>query len=213
MAYGNGTQYDKNSTLIFFSPTNKDSNKQKVDPHFTIAKIVNGKIEKQAETATQVIGSLVKIDVKDREINKVVNKEAKLYLKDASANELYVVSLSFRLDSRSLFNGLINLQTNDPITVSIYTNKKGYSSYSLKQNNVRVDWKYELEELPRPVSVPFKGKIMNDYSIVDDFFAKELNELSVRLFGKEIEGYETPQSAEPALAAASSEVKSEDVPF
>lgn len=186
MAYGNGQKYDKADNLIFFSPTSKDVNKQKVAPHFTVAKLVNGKIEKSSETATEVTGSLVKLDIKDREYNGIVNKEAKLYLKDASVNELYVLSLSFRMDSRSLFNGLLNLQTNDPITVSIYENKKGYTSYSLKQNGVRVDWKFSLDDLPQPTSVTFKGKTMNDYSIVDDFFAEELNKLSEFLFGKRV---------------------------
>lgn len=203
MAYGKGQKYEKTDNLFFFSPTSKGVDKQKVAPHFTIAKVIGEKIEKLEETATEITGTLVRIDVKDREYNGVVNKEAKLYLKDAAANEMYVLSTSFRMDSRSLFNGLVNLQVNDPITISIYENKKGYSAYSLKQNGVRVDWKFTLDDLPQPTTVSFKGKNMSDYSIVDEFFAKELQELSDRLFGKR----------EPAKTEKAKEVEDSSVPF
>ena len=133
-------------------------------------------------------------------------KEAKLYLKDNSVKELYVLTTSFRMDSRSLFNGLLNLKLNDPITISIYANKKGYITYSLKQNGTRVDWKYTLDELPQPTSVPFRGKTMTDYSVVDDFFEKELNELSSTLFGT--------KKSEPVKTESTKETKEDQsVPF
>lgn len=205
MAYSNGQKFDKTDNLLFFSPRAKDANGQKVKPFFTITKLVGDKFEKLEETATEVTGSLVKIDVKDREYNGVVGKEAKLYLKDGVANEMYVLSLSFRMDSRSLFNGLVNLQNNEPITISIYENKKGYTAYSLKQNGVRVDWKFSQDDLPQPESVVFKGKKQYDYTVVDNFYAERLQELSDFLFGKK--AIETPK-IETAKATST-----EDVPF
>jgi hypothetical protein len=209
MAYGKNVKFEKADNLIFFSPKAKDSDGEKVAPFFTISKVVGDKIEKTDETATEITGSLVKIDVKDREFKGVMNKEAKLYLKDAAANEVYVLSLSFRMDARSLFNGLLSLQNNDPITISIYQNKKGYSAYSLKQNGARVDWKFSLEDQPQPEGVTFKGKTQYDYTKVDDFFATELNKLSNHLFNKGTESA-PPEKTETKVAK---EVKSDEVPF
>lgn len=206
MSYGNGAQYDKSDNVVFFSPRGKDKDGNKVAPHFEVAKLVGEKIEKTAETATEISGNLIKVKVEDREIKGVKNKYASLYLKDNERKELYILNLSFRIDSRSLFNGLVNLDDLfDNITISTYANKKGYSSFSLKQNGTRVNWKYNMEELPQPESVMFKGKEMKDYSNVDDFLAKELNQLQERLSGKKIEA--------PLPEVPTTDKVTEDVPF
>jgi len=211
MAYGKGTQYDKSDNVIFFSPRGVDKEKKKCPPYFELAKIVDDKIQKLDETATELSGDLIKVKVEDREIKGVVNKHLTLYLKDNQRKELYIMSTSFRIDSRSLINGIINLSTFDNVEIGIYQNKKGYSAYSLKQNGVRVDWKYELEELPRPKSVEFKGKTMNDYGIVDDFYANELKQLSERLSGKSVEPVKPEVAAK--VAEVTKDTVDEDVPF
>lgn len=205
MSYGNNSKYEGNGTLIFFSPTQKnpDGSTTKVSPYFKISKLINGTFEKSEETATYVSGDLFKVDVKERIIKDISNKAANVYLREKESNEAYVLELLFNVASRSLFNGLINLETFDNLNISIYQTKKGYPAYSIKQNDKRIDWKYKLEEIPEPILVgKLKGKDVRDFSPIDDFYEKELNELSVRLGGKVSKPVEKP-----------TEPKDGDVPF
>lgn len=205
MAFGNGAKFEKNDNIYFFSQKTKDKDGVKTAPYFEVSKPNGEKIEKLPETATEVAGTLIKVKVEEGEYKGVKTFGAKLYLKDEALKELYVVNTSFRMDSRGLYNRLINLNQFDNLNISTYQTKKGYSAYSLKQNGVRVDWKYELEEQPEPISVMFKGKEQKDWTPLDEFYVKELTELSVRLGGNKQEAQ--------APAKTTQDVPSEEIPF
>jgi hypothetical protein len=209
MAYGNGSKFERNDNIFFFSQKSKDKDGKKVAPFFEISRPNGDKIEKLEETATEVGGTLIKVKVEEGEWQGSKTFSAKLYLKDESRKELYVVNTSFRMDSRSLYNGLINLETYDNVNISTYQTKKLFPAYSIKQNGNRVDWKYKIEELPEPITVMLKGKKVNDYTPIDEFFVKELNELAARLSGKKSES--VPETA--STTSSSDTSSSEDVPF
>ncbi len=186
MGLSNGRETN-NGALVFLNPRAKNAKGEKVSPHFEVARVVDGKITKTEETATQVNGNLVKIEFKEREFKGIKNKHVVLYIRDDAANETYSLDLTYNLPSRSLFNGLAGMQSFDNISVSYYESKKGYATYALQQNGERVDWKFKLEELPQPIKVMFKGKEQSDFQPLDDFFEKELQEVVKRLGGKSTE--------------------------
>lgn len=204
MAIGTNS-FDNNGALVFLAPRTKDKQGNPIPPHFTVSRVVDKKITLQSDTVTFVSGNLTKVEVKERTSEKFgTTNEAILYFKDNEANETYRVSLPFRMSSRSLFNGLANLDTFDNVKVSYYTTKKGYDAYYLTQNGVKVEWKFSFEQMPEPPVVKFKGKDMKDYTPVDDFFKTSLLELAQRISGK-AEQVET--------VAATNADKDESVPF
>jgi hypothetical protein len=209
MSYGNGVQFDK-ANPVFFNYCTKDKDGNKVSPFFQISKLINGKVEKTDETCTNLRGDLVKILVEDVEFKGVPGKRATLYLKDDSAKELYVLKNSFRMDTRSLYNAILNLNAFKDVSISVYANKKGFPAFSLRQNEERVSWKYSLEELPEPEAVTFKGKQMKDFSSVDNFIADELIKLNSHLSGKKSE---TPIPVPSSPINEDKKVNDEDVPF
>ena len=196
MPYGTYTR-NETANAVFFQLRSKDKDKQNINPYFEISKMDNTAtppaIKLTDETATNIEGQLVRVKVEDRLFQgDVVGKKAKIYLKDEGRDELYVLTMSFRMDSYGLFNSLANLETFDNVRISVYRTKRDYVAFYVTQNGVRVDWKYKLEELPEPPSVDFKGKKMRDYSVVDEFFANEFAQLNSRITGVPVAGEVPP---------------------
>lgn len=210
MALSKG-QGQNNGPLIFLNPRSKNSEGEKVSPYFEVAKVIDGKIQKTDETATNVQGNLIKIEFKEREFKGTVNKHVVLYLRDNSANETYSLDLTYKLPTRSLFNSIINLKTFENLSISYYESNKGFETFYLRQNDERVNWKYKLEEQPAPTSVTFKGKQMNDYTELDQFFGKELVEIAQKLSGKVTS--EKPVESNKQVENKKIENLDEDVPF
>lgn len=186
MALSNGKAFS-GGPLIFLSPRSQktiDGKKTKVDPHFEISRVgADGKIAPSTETCTEVSGKLIKIDFKDREFNNAIAKHAILYIKDG--NDTYHLDLTYRISSRSLFNALLSLKSADNLSIGIYESKKGYETFSLRQDDVIIKWKHEIKDLPLSVEIKdTKGNLVKtDYCDVDQFFEDELRALSLALFG------------------------------
>lgn len=182
MALGNNT--GKSLTpVIVLKVVDKDKDKKKVLPYFSVSRKVDGKYVLQAEQYNRVSGTLSRIDVLEKEWKGDKYNTVSLFLKDG--DETYLVDLRFNMASRSLFNGLASLENYDGISITVYENKTGYQTFGLWQNDKMVKWKYKLDELPVPDSVTFKGKVQHDYSKVDDFFVKVLQEISGKLGGSQ----------------------------
>lgn len=207
MALGNNGSGKSTGPLFILKVVDKDKDKKKVPPHFSITKKVNGKYEVQSETVNRVSGNLFKIDIKEQEWKGDKYNTISIYIKDGE--EAYIVDLRFNMPSRSLFNGLASLESYDGIAITVYENKTGYTSFGLWQNDKMVKWKFKLDELPQPEAVTFKGKQMHDYSKVDDFFVNILKEISGKLGGSQA----TTKVAPPAAGAPESGGLDEDVPF
>lgn len=182
MALGNN-EFKSSGTLVFLTPRKKNKAGEEVKPYFSVARLVNEKIEQSEETFTNVSGDLVRLDVKEKVFNDNPMKEAILYLRDSQANETYRLSLTFSMAARGLFNslaGLLAKKNFNDLSVDIYENKNGYETYALKQKGEKTAWKHELSALPAPFEMKdAKGKVSKrDYSPIDDFFEKELLEIA-----------------------------------
>jgi hypothetical protein len=228
MALTNGKNFTS-GPLIFLSPRSQktvDGKKVKVDPHFEISRIgEDKKIKPSSETCTTISGNLIKIELKDREFNNQINKHAILYIKDG--DDTYHLDLTYRLSTRSLFNALINLPDAKNISIGIYESKKGFETFSLRQNDEVIKWKYTLEEQPAVEEMVNKAgtKKLTDYSEVDAFFEGHLRAWSDSVLGVGKTGGKTEAAApaakaeKPAVAAPVQQEKApkdsidEDVPF
>jgi hypothetical protein len=207
MALSNGNGNNGSSSLIILKPVNKDENKNKVEPYFSVTRKVDGKWKTGSETFNKVSGSLSKVEVKEQEFNKVKYKTVGVYLKDGE--ETYLLDLRFSITTRNLFNMLATLTAFDNLSVSYYQDKNGYDRFSLRQNDAFVNWKYSAEQLPKPIEVTFKGAVQRDYTPIDEIFEKELVELNARVSSGK------PAKSKPAStpAPAASDAGDKDVPF
>ena len=170
--------------LVLLTPRGVDAEKNQVKPYFQIARIVDGKIAQTDETADQVSGDLIKVEIKQREFKGIKTDVVAVYLSDKASNETYGLSLTFSLAARSLFNTLIALENDfTGLNISYYRNKKGFEAYGVKQHGQKTQWKYALEDLPEVEKIfDKKGTfVKNDYSEVDDLFKNELIELGKRI--------------------------------
>jgi len=205
MALGNSG--GNTGTLFILKIVDKDKEKKKVAPHFSITKKVDGKWTVQPETVNRVSGNLSKIEIKEQEYKGDKYNTVSLYLRDG--DESYLIDLRFNLPSRSLFNSFASLESYDNLSVTVYENKSGYTALGLWQGEKMAKWKYKLDELPVPDAVTFKGKEMHDYTKVDEFFTKVLQEIAGKLGGSQKKVATNPASeAAPAPTGAD-----EDVPF
>lgn len=210
MALGTSSFNSDNSELVFLNPRSKDKAGNKVKPYFQVGrKGADGKIVNSDGDVTEVTGDLFRIEVKERTFNDSVTKHVYLCLRDRTvkdgAGEAYLIDLTFRNASRSLFNRLFSLETPENLTIGIFENQKGYETFYLRQNDEKVSWKFELESLPEPTMKRVNGKNVNDYEEVDSFFEKELLELAARL---NVLPKKSTASSTPAVAATAPAVDS-----
>lgn len=188
MALSNGRGFSS-GPLIFLSPRSKDKDGHEIErPYFEVSRVnpETNKIEQTEEKFSEINNvTLSSIQFKEREARGGgVNKHVVLYLRDKDSNETYSLDLTYRIATRSLINGLLSLQTPDGLSISIYRSKKGYESFYLTQNGVKVGWKFEhREDLPEAeVIKDRKGVVIKtDYGAVDDFFEAELKALVTTL--------------------------------
>ena len=144
----------------------KDAANKPISPIFEISQKNDAGKWTVVDTTTFVSGDLVKIELKEKEWENEKYNIVNIYLKDEK--DLYLIDLRLNMLSRSLFNQLFSLKTFSGLSISTYTakskkdNTKEYPAISLRQNDELIHWKYGLDELPKPTSVTFKGKTMND---------------------------------------------------
>lgn len=204
MALGGNTN---SGPLFILKPVERDSNKNKVPPHFSITEKVNGKWSLSDRQVTRVTGELFDVRIKEQEYKDEKYNTVSLFLKDGE--ETYLLDLRFNLPSRSLFNSIASLERFDDLAITVYQNKSGYMAFGLWQGKEMVKWKYSLQDLPTPEAVMFKGKEMHDYTSVDNFFVEVLKEISGKLGQKTKDSQ--PANQEPD--GGQPDGSDEDVPF
>lgn len=187
MALGSNT-YSNSGPLLFLSPRIKDPQGNKVPPHFTVdRKGDDGKYNRDAEIVYDVSGDLYKVEIKEREYNGEVSKEAVFYLRDRTAHEAYRVPIRFGVAGRGLINSFASLTEGGDFTnlkIGYYENRNGYDTFSLRQNDEPVKWKYSLDEQPKPEDIMHKGKLVKrDYESLNSFFEKEVAAIATVLAG------------------------------
>lgn len=183
---GNNTQ--SRGPLIVLNSKHMDEDKNDIAPHFV-------KSEKQPNGNWEVIGQctgftgrLIRVSPEVKEIKKdgkvVGTKEmVKLLVASDDSDETYLLSLTYRISTRDLFNTILNIEdTAAPIDVSYTRNKGGFEKFWLKQNGKNIHGKYPYEELAAKV----KKLVVNKQNITDsgelnDFLRDELKAFNERL--------------------------------
>ena len=118
-----------------------------------------------------------------------------------------VVEMGFSLISRSLLNGLIGTRDmlKSPLKLSLYVNKKGFNNLFAvvieDGQEVPLKWAYPIEKQPKPKEITFKGKVMRDYTELDEWFKQKTTELLIPV----LQGLSVPNIPAPAPKPVTSE--------
>lgn len=205
MALGN--KGNTNGNLIILKPVTKVDGQQ-CKPFFEVKRKVDGVWMTDEDGVTSVSGDLTKVETETREWDGSEFATAKIFLEDKAENELYLIDLRFNIATRSLFNALINVESFDDLSISIYENDNGYANFSIWQNDEMIRWKYSLDDIPAPTETTFKGKKLRDYSETDEFFSNKLDEFAEKV-GEAPKSDPSPSTA-PETAP---EEEEDDIPF
>lgn len=175
-----GKTNQSNSKLIVLKPVSKLKTGEKVKPFFQISsKENNAWSVSEDQSISQVTGDLVKVEASEEEYQGDKYFRVKLYLKDGG--EVYLIPFRLNIATRGLLNSLFSLESFEDISISYYESKAGYDVFSATQGGSRVSWKYELSELPKPDEVILRGKVLRDYTALDNFYLEKLEELAGRV--------------------------------
>lgn len=214
MSYGK-SKINPNLKLYTFEIRTKDKAKQKVPVFFEVAEKIGDKYEVQKDEHGEpvqvkfVSGTLTGLEHSEHTwagpTGNVLLQKAKAFLRDG--DNLYVVNIKYDILGRSIINALVNLKSVEDVEISVYMSKKvpSYPAAIVRQGDKRADWKYAVDQIPKPTEVPFKGTIIRDYSAVDAFFINE-----VKTFGATLGATRAVPAQGVAPAAAPT---TEDVPF
>lgn len=193
MALGNKNAVD--GELILLKYRSKDADGKKVAPFFEVSRKSDGEFQKTDEKYPSVSGNLIKLETGGYEYEDEFVRTVKLLLKDEEANEVYSLDFGYNMATRGFFNSLLSLKQTENISVSLYEvqdkkdKSKKYPAISLWDNSGEegemMRWRFQLDELPETeVITDKKGKVIKyDTEEVDEFFQKQLQKLSLKLFG------------------------------
>jgi hypothetical protein len=190
--------YENSGNLIGVKLSQKDENDKKVDPHFVITRKVDDSWVQDAETYKSISGDITRIDISEYEWEGTPQKSIKIILRDSEANEAYILTVKLTILARDIINKLLTLQSLNGVEISVYTNKKGYASSTVRQNGEMTKWKFEFADLPKPLEIthPKTGAVISrDYSEIDELFLSEIQSFAEKfeIFGKSKKAAETPK--------------------
>lgn len=211
------TNSTNNGKLIVLNTVHQIKNKEtgevtQVKPYFSESEKVDGKwsvlkTEKPLESFT---ADLTRVTLETHEIKKgdkvIDTKESvKLLFRSPDDSESYLLSLTWRMATRNLFNTLLGLQSFDNITISYWRNTAGYETFSVKQNGVPFkDGLLSFDEVKEKIKkVMFKGKEQTDTTELEAYLKDKLVELNEEIAA-------APKSAPVEKPAASAEQAEEE---
>lgn len=190
-----GTSSGYNSgPLVLLNTRAKDADGNPIKPHFTADRGIGpgGALVRDEQTYDNIGGDLFRAEVKQRQFTPKGGKKPQtttdwvLYLRDSEAG--YRLALGQNSTSRDLLNRFASLIDSGDfagLEIGYYRKKKdGREAFSLKQRGQRVEWKYNLDELPRPrdvVDAETNEVIKRDYRQVDEFFNDIVRQLAAAL--------------------------------
>ncbi len=175
-----GSNRQSNNELIILKVKTADAEKKPVPVHFEVMKKVDGKWAATGETR-DVSGRVTKVETYEREWEGKMTPLVKLYIEDESVQETYLLDLRYNMLSRNLFNNILSLTSFEEVSIALRDKKKGDKTYPtvyVNQGGKKVDWKYKVEELPKVVKVMVGKTEHTSFDDLNDFFIKELTELS-----------------------------------
>lgn len=178
-----GNENNQNGKLFILKIKSKDESDKPVAPFFTVTEKIDGNW-KVTSKVKDVQGRISKVEVEEKEWEQETYSAVKVYLNDDSLQETYLLDLRFNNLTRQLFNSLINVKDFGNVKIGLYekTSKKDgkvYPNAAVREGEKLVNWKHELDALPKVVEIPIKGKKpIRDYSEINDFYVTELNKFA-----------------------------------
>lgn len=215
--YGNNNTGKK---LIVLNAIHMDKDKNKVVPHFTEMEKLDDKWETvRGETPLKGFsGTLVRVTPETKEFKdaagKVIDVKESVKLLFDGGEENYLLSLTWRMASRNLFNNLLGLETFDNLNISYYRNPAGYETFSLRQNDeiVKTGLLTNDEVKEKIKKVMLKGKETSDTYDLNEFLKAKLIELNDELSAAPKAETPAPVAEKPKAAKKKVEDDSE-IPF
>lgn len=159
-------------------------------PYFQVSRKIDGKWTPDGKEDT-FSGTLLSVstekrykedDEKQKEfIDKYGNPWVlKVEVADPEVGETYVWKTGFTIASRTVANSLLGVNLGDELQISTGKKKSGYDSFFIRKivggrpEDKTVPWTYELDDVPKAKETTFKGKVMRDYTEVDDFYVDKI---------------------------------------
>ena len=131
--------------------------------------------EDEPDVYDTVSGILTKVKISTgtlpsgKEIPKI-----SISLKDGK--DVFIISSGFTSIARSIINSLLSYNDGE-VSISVYENKKGFSSVAVNCNEDRLDWFFELDELNSYVTtVETDDGPQKQFGKLNNFLIEKLNE-------------------------------------
>lgn len=141
--------------------------------------VTHAKTEK-IEQCGFIEGELVSIKFTEKEWEGKLLKGVKIGLKDG--NSFYVLDIGESFNSRNLLNKLLNAKEFNDIKISFFGKKDDWKNISVMSNGVKLEYLFSKEDTATMVDI-IKDKngvvVKTDYSDVNDFLKKKVNEIIV----------------------------------
>lgn len=194
---GRQNQNENRTELIFLRDVSSNSEKntgfrgkEKV-PYFSIFR-KDGEEWKEVGKEDTVSGRLMSVTTEKRYnpeknpkhqelVDKFGNADVlKVEIADGNAGETYIWKTGFTINSRTAANSLLSVPLGTDIQISLGKKKSGYDSVFIRKvengalNEKLVEWRFSLDEVPKPSETMFKGKKMRDYTEVDAFYVEQI---------------------------------------
>lgn len=212
--YNNNNQ--NSGKLIVLNSVHQDREKNQLVPHFTES-------EKQPDGSWQVVraetplkgfgGDLIRVTPEVKEFKKdgkVVDTKESVKLLFKSGEESYLLSLTWRMASRNLFNNLLGLERFDNLKISYWRGTSGFENLSLYQNDVLVrNGLLTNDEMKEKIDkVMIKGKETSDTYRLNQYLKEELVKLN-----DEIAAQKPVAPSAPAAAPKVESDEESEIPF
>jgi hypothetical protein len=200
------------ATLIFYSMGFSNTSTEQIDylklnaktdettaPVFNLIKKGSDGKWGTAESFDQVSGRIIGVSRREGEWqgNPVYSVRIK-FLDDADNTSKFQVEASYNSLTYSILNALLSLDKDAPVKIRVYsrsskTDDKMYAAAYVESNGARVDWHYQIADIPKPtVGYVGKKKVIDDSNVVE-FYHTVVDKLTER-FG----AASTPQKQETA---------------
>jgi hypothetical protein len=157
-------------------------------PSFNLIKKGNDGKWGTAESYDQVSGYVIGVSRKegDWQGNTIYSVRIK-FLDDSDNTSKFQVEATYNSLTYSILNALLSLKKDAPVKIRVYsrsskTDDKMYASAYVESNGARVDWHYQLVDIPKPETGYIgKKKVIDDSNVVE-FYHTVVDKLTA-IFG------------------------------
>ena len=164
-----------------------------------------------AQSFDQISGRIIGVSRREGEWqgNPVYSVRIK-FLDDEDNTSKFQVEASYNSLTYSILNALMSLQKDAPVKIRVYsrsskTDDKVYAAAFVESNGTRVDWFYQIADIPKPVvGMIGKKKVIDDSNVIE-FYHTVVDKLTERFGAAVTASRSQDQEPEPEPEPAQSE--------